>query len=388
MMRVIYAGERFPPSFSRAIFLAGPTPRSPKVASWRPKALRLLKKAGYDGVIFNPEARDGQYKRDYLNQVEWEKEGLNLADCILFWVPRNLKTLPGFTTNIEWGIWARSGKVVLGAPAKAAKLRYLRWMADYLKILQAKSLSGTVKNALSVIGDGYLRTDGERYVPLYIWRKISFQSWYQNQKKVGNRLDRVKVEWVFRVGPDKKFIFFWVLHVDVFIAKENRHKINEVVVGRPDIAAVVMYQPAKNWLDSKIVLIREFRSPVATADGYVWEIPSGSSSKLLADNPKLAVEEVHEETGLRIDLNRVRFHSVRQLVATMSAHRAYVYSVEINDYEIEWLLKQANVPHGVVGATERTYVEIRTAREILANQLLDWSNIGMILSVLLETNKV
>ena len=55
-----------------------------------------------------------------------EERCLHLSDVILFWIPRDLDTLPGFTTNIEWGVWHASGRCVLGAPPNAPKLRYLR----------------------------------------------------------------------------------------------------------------------------------------------------------------------------------------------------------------------------------------------------------------------
>ena len=42
-------------SLKKSIFLAGPTPRSKEVKSWRPEAIRLLKEKGFDGVVFVPE---------------------------------------------------------------------------------------------------------------------------------------------------------------------------------------------------------------------------------------------------------------------------------------------------------------------------------------------
>jgi hypothetical protein len=57
---VVYALEEPPAIFAKSIFLAGPTPRRPEVASWRPDALRILQEAGYDGVVFVPEDRSGR----------------------------------------------------------------------------------------------------------------------------------------------------------------------------------------------------------------------------------------------------------------------------------------------------------------------------------------
>jgi hypothetical protein len=64
-------------------------------------------------------------KFSYLDQVEWEYECLELSDLIVFWVPRDLKKLPGFTTNVEFGRYIASGKVLYGRPYEAPKTRYL-----------------------------------------------------------------------------------------------------------------------------------------------------------------------------------------------------------------------------------------------------------------------
>ena len=141
-MRIVYARQPVPDSFSRAIFLAGPTPRTPEVPSWRPRALELLAARGYDGVVFVPEDADGSRRFDYSDQVGWETEGLELADVIVFWIPRELDTLPGFTTNVEWGMWLNSGKCVLGAPADAPKLRFLRRQHHSVRRSEAYMLAG------------------------------------------------------------------------------------------------------------------------------------------------------------------------------------------------------------------------------------------------------
>lgn len=55
-MEVIYALEDMPDTFTKSIFLAGPTPRNKdEVESWRPDALKILEDKGFDGVVFIPE---------------------------------------------------------------------------------------------------------------------------------------------------------------------------------------------------------------------------------------------------------------------------------------------------------------------------------------------
>lgn len=386
MLQVVYTGETPPSSYSKSIFLAGPTPRSKKVRSWRPHALKILQKKKYNGVVFVPEDRSGSFRLDYTDQVNWEHACLDMADCILFWVPRNLKTMPAFTTNIEYGLHANAGKVVFGAPPKAPKNRYLKFTgADKYFIPQAETLEHTIDNALKFIGDGAKRSGGEREVPLHVWRTFSFQRWYQAQKRAGHRLDNARVEFTIRKGLKKEFIFIWGLIPNIFIPEENRHKCNDPVISRPDISSVVAYKRTENILDSEIVLVKEFRSSASTHDGFIWELPSGSSLNPELSPTEVGSEELLEETGKKIPPSRFTVHEARQLAGTLSAHQAHALSVELADEELLWFKQQKGIIHGVSheGETgERTYVEVRTLKEILNERLVDWTNVGIILSVL------
>lgn len=142
-MNIIYAKEEISTAKKPVVFLAGPTPRSVNVKSWRPEAIKLFGELGFEGTLLIPEDRNGLIL-DYGNQVEWEEEGLIRADCIMFWIPRNIDTLPGFTTNIEWGTWHKSGKVILGAPQGAPKMRYIRYYANKLNIPNTYHLMNTI----------------------------------------------------------------------------------------------------------------------------------------------------------------------------------------------------------------------------------------------------
>jgi len=204
-MQVVYATEEPPESYRQAIFLAGPTPRHADVSSWRPRALAVLRERGYQGVVFVPEARDSVWRHDYTDQVAWETMGLSRADVIVFWVPRDLETMPAFTTNIEYGMWCRSGKAVLGAPPDAPKLRFLQWWAQRLHIPQSSTLDETLDLALDLLGEGGLRRGGERDVPLMIWRRPEFQRWYVAQCGAGHVLHGARLMWHFSAGPREPF---------------------------------------------------------------------------------------------------------------------------------------------------------------------------------------
>ena len=117
----------------KSILLAGPTPRGKEVASWRVEAVKKLEELGFDGVVFVPEYSTWIPKENYEGQANWEREALTEATIILFWIPRSLPDMPGFSTNVEFGYWMHSKKVIYGRPDGAPKTRYLDWLyrTDY-----------------------------------------------------------------------------------------------------------------------------------------------------------------------------------------------------------------------------------------------------------------
>lgn len=118
-----------------SVFLAGPTPRNKNVPSWRPDMIKALREKGYDGDILIPEKRGDWLDYDYETQTRWEVEHLNAANLIAFWIPRSIPDMPAFTTNIEFGEFMHSGKIVLGYPEGAEKMRYLKVRADMHSII-------------------------------------------------------------------------------------------------------------------------------------------------------------------------------------------------------------------------------------------------------------
>ncbi|MDO8600044.1 MAG: nucleoside 2-deoxyribosyltransferase domain-containing protein [bacterium] len=387
-MYIVYTGEEPPESFSQAIFLAGPTPRTNKVASWRPKALRILKKRGFGGVVFVPEWRDGTHARAYEKEeiCAWEHRMLHMADCILFWVPRNLKNLPGFTTNIEFGLFEHCAKSVFGAPRNAPKNDYLRFVAKTHSIPACRTLPATIDVALARVTPGELRSGGERHIPLHVWRHPAFQNWYETQKNAGNRLDGARVEWLSRVRNKPEKFFCFAIHPNVYITSENRNKLNDPVIFRLDISSVILYKRAPDISDTKVVLVKEFRLAGATKDGFIWELPGGSSP-FLSDPLQIAIEEVHEEVGLHLEPDRLKQNCTRQLAGTILAHKAHLFSAELTNEELAWLETQKGIPHGADldnPTGERAYTEIKTLGEILSENLVDWSNVGMICQALQE----
>ena len=114
----------------KSIFLAGPTPRSESIVSWRTEACKKLKELGFDGVVYVPEYSTWKPKADYTEQAMWERMALTEATVILFWIPRCLPDMPAFTTNVEFGYWLHTNKVIYGRPDDAEKIKYLDWLYE------------------------------------------------------------------------------------------------------------------------------------------------------------------------------------------------------------------------------------------------------------------
>ena len=149
-MEVVYAHEEQPKPAKQSLFLAGPSPRNPGDPNWRPRALTLLAER-FKGTVFVPLPRNGQWLPDYDAQIEWELRHLTSASVIAFWIPRDLKTLPGFTTNVEFGMYLKSGKIVLGSPPETPKMRYLESVARGNGVPVYHTLENTLCGALALL---------------------------------------------------------------------------------------------------------------------------------------------------------------------------------------------------------------------------------------------
>jgi len=150
-MDIVYALEQVRKEDVPSIFLAGPTPRSKDVPSWRPEAIRAFEELGFEGNLFVPEPRDGKFTSDYYNQIEWELDHIDKAHVVMFWIPRDLETMPGFTTNVEFGLLVRdmSKVLALGHPEDAPKMRYLD--ALYAKYRNGSVPPNTVQRTCELV---------------------------------------------------------------------------------------------------------------------------------------------------------------------------------------------------------------------------------------------
>lgn len=98
-----------------------------------------------------PERSDWANKFAYEDQISWELNCLKNCDKILFWVPREMKTMPALTTNVEFGYWLakRPNDICYGRPVWSEKNGYL----DYLYFKETnKTPKDNLKELLLVTG--------------------------------------------------------------------------------------------------------------------------------------------------------------------------------------------------------------------------------------------
>jgi len=159
-MKIFYAQDPYDrDSECASVFLAGPTPRSKDVLSWRPEAVELFKKHKFNGNIYIPERDDWGGLEGYGSQIEWEHYHLDMSCAILMWVPRELETMPSLTTNVEFGLYlhsrwgVKSGspyRLFYGRPDEAPKNGYLDYC--YKKVTKrepCKTLENLVKETMA-----------------------------------------------------------------------------------------------------------------------------------------------------------------------------------------------------------------------------------------------
>ena len=147
-MKINYSDRPFERPDGSSIFLIGPTPRSPDVQSWRPEAVSVLRVLGFGGTVYYPEPFV-----DWETQTAWEYAGTERAGVLAAWVPREMNTLPGLTTNVEFGLYVKSGRLWYGRPEGAANTRYLDWVYEReTRRKPATTLAGLLTLAVAAAG--------------------------------------------------------------------------------------------------------------------------------------------------------------------------------------------------------------------------------------------
>lgn len=162
---LVWARQRRPDVDVPSVFLAGPTPERGTVPSWRPGAVvelgrhwtRLAQAGRTTGrrlTVFTPESRHGVRATDYDHQFVWETDARAEATCVQFWIPRDMVSMPGMTTNVEFGHDCRTGRAVLGCPPDCPdpqRNRYLLRLARHYGVPTRATLPDTVAASLDLV---------------------------------------------------------------------------------------------------------------------------------------------------------------------------------------------------------------------------------------------
>lgn len=384
-MQVVYLDEALPNQYLKLLVIL--EPRDPDLkhpAHWHTEVLATLRACQYDGVVAFMSPRRPSDLASHNVLMFTRTARLAQADIIACWIPRKSPADNEFA--LDAGAWMGTGKLLYGFDSAnrdtAHAERYLR-----LTLMAAKEgatadcLAALLRLAQKRLGNGALRKGAERSIPLHVWQSQAFQSWYAAQRELGNELRGAKLEWTFRVGPNRAIVLMWALHVNVYVANEDREKSNEVILSRTDLASAVLYYPGARLEETQIVLVREFRSPVRNSLGFDYGLPGGSSFRANLDIKAVITAEIRQETGLEITARRLREISSRQPVATLSTHHDILFAAEITANELG-RFRDAPTALGNASESERTYPLIMTYAEILQSPAIDWATIGKITQAL------
>jgi hypothetical protein len=125
-VRVVYTLQEFPDPKIPSIFLAGPIPRKSYTPSWRPRAIKMVRRFKQELVIYSPEPKlADKWNPDSDEHLDWRRAAMLRSRVIFFWVDRKLGSMPGFRTNTDWGHWTARDpeRLVLAYPQAAPGMR-------------------------------------------------------------------------------------------------------------------------------------------------------------------------------------------------------------------------------------------------------------------------
>lgn len=216
-MQVVYTDSPIPNSWAHSLFLAGPSPRdaAAQETSWRAQALKILNELNFQGVVFVPLMEDGGWLKDGDRQLDWETRFLRCADCIVMWCCRDLATLPGFTTNIEFGEYYGSHRAVYGRPPNTPKTGVFDYHAKQeMRYRRRETLAETLQDAIDSVnrlaasmipsakfGFGPMRAGVETELPLGIWCTPEFQGWYKQLTLQEQYLESIERHVILSTAP-------------------------------------------------------------------------------------------------------------------------------------------------------------------------------------------
>jgi 8-oxo-dGTP pyrophosphatase MutT (NUDIX family) len=374
-MQIVYIGDPTPNQINKTVYLAG---TASNINNWRQKAIEILRLLEYDGIVFVPQWKENTLLIDSEKERKWEEKCVAMSDHILFYFDRDIdNNIIGIESTDLFGKLKDNKNVVLVTNPNAKLVDYQITYVKEHNIPHFQELYNGIKHIINQQTD-IIRRDGERFIPQFIWKTPQFNSWYKSHQKLGNWISDARL--LISHGT-YDFIFAYTLWVNIFIKSENRFKNNEFIISRTDIASCVIFKRAEQLVDTEIILVSEFRTPVNNESGVVLELPGGSSNNNVSMT-ETVLSEIKEETGFNADPQRLTFHNSAQTYATMLTHHSHLYSYELDDIEYNIISMNNNKTFGNIEETEYTTVKIMKLGEILNNNNIDWTTIGQILTVM------
>lgn len=367
-------GDPFPEVVTRSIFLSGPAAK-PGRPDRRQQVIRYLDSIGWTGDVFDPIIL-GHTKATIPDAVfEWQRQARKISDIVLI----DLEGEGGVSsagTREEAERHTPLAKAVTAiSAAQQTDPLVLRMLERNTPVVIG--LRPAVDEAVRLIGPAVERRDGERFVPIQIYRTPQFKNWLDGHKANGSYLLDADVLWVHRFTPDKLFGF--AIHFAIKNHIDGEIKDIEFVVFRPDMSHVVpifpnVHDPEDPW----IISVTEFRSANTARLGAVE--PPGGSPKLGSSLTNLEVgrEELGQETGIWLDPSRFFNIGSYQAASTITAHRVHVHGVILQPSEFRRALKEANVVMGEREETERVTRLILRRSELQEGSYYDLVAQGML----------
>lgn len=155
----IYTLEKMDESIP-SIFLAGCSLRPIQfhldIPRWRSEFIKFLELKNIQDIpeinLIIPEYRDEIIPDNwtYSRQVSWEVSNLKKSTIICFWIERS-EHLKGLTTNIEFGEYLNSEKIVVGYPEDSLNNNYLTERLDLLSIPIHRTLNVLVDQSIEFL---------------------------------------------------------------------------------------------------------------------------------------------------------------------------------------------------------------------------------------------
>ena len=100
---------------------------------------------------------------------------------------------------------------------------------------------------------------------------------------------------------------------------------------------------------------------------------------------QVALEELDEEIQLKGDAASMQIVGSRTVFPSLVSHKTHAFRLAVSDATVDRYLamEKDNVSFGKEQDSERTFVVVRTVKELMDDGLVDWSTMGIILTAIM-----